>query len=104
MGTKKYKLKTTFDEFYVEERHNFDLITNGDYLLFKLEKSEVIKKIWESENAYMEISKNVSRYATRHIDEMIADAWAEYLNNPNPTGVIKTIGDEIVRIASGGKP
>lgn len=38
MGTKKYKLKTTFDEFYVEERHNFDIITNGKYLLFKLEK------------------------------------------------------------------
>jgi tRNA pseudouridine13 synthase len=39
MGTRKYKLKTTFEDFYVEERHDFKLVEEGDYSLFKLDKT-----------------------------------------------------------------
>ena len=38
MATKKYKLKTRFEDFYVEERQELDLVENGQYIIFKLEK------------------------------------------------------------------
>ena len=38
MATKKYKLKTTFNDFYVEERLDYSLTDSGAYYLFKLDK------------------------------------------------------------------
>jgi len=39
MSTKKYKLKTTFDDFYVEEQLDYNLTNTGSYYLFNMDKS-----------------------------------------------------------------
>ena len=40
-----------------------------------------------------EIEKGVSRYATTNRHEFIAEAWAEYCNNPNPRPLAKKMGE-----------
>jgi hypothetical protein len=45
---------------------------------------------------YSYIKDNLSAYATTNNKELVAEAWMEYINNPNPRSISKTIGDYIV--------
>jgi hypothetical protein len=42
-----------------------------------------------------EISIGLSAYANKNIAEFIAEAWAEYRNNPHPRLISKTIGERM---------
>lgn len=42
-----------------------------------------------------ERASSVSSYGATKSDEFIAEAWAEYLNNPTPRPVAKFVGDLI---------
>jgi len=42
-----------------------------------------------------DIKKGLSGYATKNSAEFIAEAWTEYLNNPKPRPIAKTIGEMI---------
>lgn len=46
------------------------------------------------------VAGNLSRYATTNYKEIIAEAWAEYINNPNPRQPAQLIGDYITQRAS----
>lgn len=46
---------------------------------------------------------SVSMYASTNINEFIAEAWSEYLNNPTPRTVSKDVGDFIMSKIKGGK-
>lgn len=52
------------------------------------------------DEAKRESINNRIRSLWRHINcpykEFIAEAWSEYLNNPNPRPIVKTAGDIIV--------
>lgn len=45
------------------------------------------------------IAENVSIYATNNQSEFIAEAWAEFLNNPNPRPIAKSVGNLILEMA-----
>lgn len=47
------------------------------------------------------IADNLSRYATTNDKEVIAEAWAEYLNNPEPREPARLIGELIEQKARG---
>jgi hypothetical protein len=47
------------------------------------------------------VKENLSKYAYVGKDpkaEFIAEAWSEYLNNPNPRGIAKEVGDLILSL------
>ena len=39
------------------------------------------------------MTESLSEYAAESIDEFIAEAWAEYCNNPNPCETAKKVGE-----------
>ena len=53
------------------------------------------KGIIDIRKATQDIEKELSGYAKTNIAEFIAEAWAEYRNNPNPRPVAKQVGDLI---------
>lgn len=44
-----------------------------------------------------DVFNGLSEYATTNDKEFVAEAWSEYLNNPNPREMARTIGDMIER-------
>lgn len=46
---------------------------------------------------------SVSTYASTNINEFIAEAWSEYINNPTPRPVSKEVGDFILSKIKGDK-
>ena len=42
-----------------------------------------------------ELKENLSGYSAENIKEFIAESWSEYVNNPNPREISKTIGSLI---------
>ena len=60
-----------------------------DHLL-SLGKDREVISLWEANQAGME--QALSGYAKTNINEFIAEAWAEYRNNPAPRGIAKSIG------------
>jgi len=49
------------------------------------------------------IGKDLSQYAEKSFDEVVAEAWAEYCNNPNPRPLAKAIGDIIEDVYPGAR-
>ena len=65
--------------------HLLDLRTSRDFLAYYNSLSPD------------DIKKGLSVYATKNSAEFIAEAWTEYLNNPNPRPIAKKVGDMIVK-------
>lgn len=42
-----------------------------------------------------ELKENLSGYSAKNIKEFIAESWSEYVNNPNPREISKTVGSLI---------
>jgi len=53
-----------------------------------------IKLVWRDHMKAIE--SHVSAYAMENEAEFIAEAWTEFLNNPNPRPVAKSIGELIL--------
>ena len=61
--------------------------------LLDLQNDSVILNLWKGlakDKARM--TEELSNYANKSIGEFIAEAWAEYCNNPNPRITAKTVG------------
>jgi hypothetical protein len=67
-----------------------------DSLLKISNQSEIISLFRKL--TYDEIVHALSEYATKSRSEFIAEAWSEYLNNPNPRPIAKQIGELIMRL------
>lgn len=70
--------------------------------LLDLRKDPEFKKIFNDavEKGRDYIYENLSRYAwdgKNPVAEFIAEAWSEYLNNPTPRDIAKTVGDLILK-------
>ncbi|MGL5681677.1 MAG: hypothetical protein ACRDDZ_01315 [Marinifilaceae bacterium] len=63
--------------------------------LFSLSKKDYIVNLFKQYNR-TEIKDQLSEYASTNINEFIAEAWSEYLNNPSPRSIAKLIGDYIL--------
>ncbi len=50
-----------------------------------------------------EITNNLSTYAATNKKEFVAEAWSEYLNNPEPRPIAKSIGQLIEKSINEGK-
>ena len=68
-----------------------------DYAL-GLRKHPDIVKLYRSMSK-AEIKDNLSEYANENIKEFIAEAYSEYLNNPQPRDVARQVGEIIERLA-----
>lgn len=81
-------VKATFDH---EVGHQLDYALG-------LNKHPDIVKLYRSMSK-TEIKENLSDYANTNIKEFIAEAYSEYLNNPQPRDIAKQIGEIIERLA-----
>jgi len=61
-----------------------------------------IKKLYNSLSEE-KMKSSLSGYANTNINEFIAEAWSEYLNNPKPRAVSKEVGDLIMSKIKGDK-
>lgn len=61
---------------------------------YGLRDNAEIKQIYNSMNN-KEIKENLSQYATTNINEFIAEAYSEYVNNESPRDIAKKIGEII---------
>lgn len=64
-----------------------------DYLLDIRQDPEFLQHYYRLSS--QGVSARVSRYATKNSAEFIAEAWAEYLNNPTPREEAQFVGDLI---------
>jgi hypothetical protein len=63
---------------------------------FNIMGDEIVKELWRKfHNEYNDQEDQLSSYANTNIGEFVAEAWAEYKNNPNPRMIAKTVGDII---------
>lgn len=60
--------------------------------IYNISKSDLVNGLYKNMNIKT-IESELSRYAATNRDEFVAEAWAEYLNNPAPRPVAKEIGD-----------
>lgn len=60
--------------------------------LLGIRQNDKMKAIFSAE---VNIADNLSKYGSKNIAEFIAEGWTEYLNNPNPRRLAKTIGEFI---------
>ena len=67
---------------------------------FDLSKNETIKDMYFGKTK-TERSLAVSQYGSMNIEEFIAEAYAEYVNNPNPREAAKIIGEIIESMVNG---
>jgi hypothetical protein len=70
--------------------------------LLGLETAPEIRALWSQGGN--SVRNNVSRYATTNVQEMIAEGWAEYLNNPTPRPWARQIGETIERLYAARHP
>ena len=75
-----------------------------DYLL-DLSKNQKIKDIRKKaarasmqNSAKENIAEQLSGYANKNMAEFIAEAYAEYKNNPKPRPIAQELGDTIIEI------
>lgn len=61
---------------------------------FDLRNNDAIKDLYGSLNKG-KIEAGLSGYANKNIKEFIAEAYSEYVNNPNPRSISKIVGEEI---------
>ena len=61
-----------------------------DYML-NLRKNTQIVNLYLQNKPQM--TRNLSTYAKKNIQEFIAESWAEYINNPTPRALAKQVGD-----------
>ena len=89
----------------------------GHYLdyRFGIEKDSSIRKIFRAyrekgvlrdtghgiDRYFGRMAEALSEYANTNRREFIAEAWAEYRNNPNPRSLAKQVGDRIIEIVRG---
>jgi SPP1 gp7 family putative phage head morphogenesis protein len=78
--------KSTFD-------HEFGHVL--DYV-YKVSDSPTVLDLYDKLLKDQEFTKSISRYASTNRKELVAEAWAEYLNNPEPRAVSKQIGELIM--------
>ncbi|MDF2873339.1 MAG: hypothetical protein K0R22_22 [Sporomusa sp.] len=69
--------------------------------MLKLSSKENIQKLFDA-RTNDQITEELSKYAWKNnnpnrYSEFIAEAWAEYCNNPNPRSIAKEIGETIER-------
>ncbi len=69
--------------------------------MLDLSNREAIRKLFDS-RTQEQITEDLSKYAWKNDNpnkygEFIAEAWAEYCNNPEPRPVAKAVGEEIER-------
>jgi hypothetical protein len=64
--------------------------------LLHIHRNAKIKKIWARGNR--EIKSGLSEYGTENINEMIAEGWSEYRNNPAPRPLAKEIGEVVIKL------
>lgn len=70
--------------------------------IYGISDNQKIKTLYDSlPDAKMKTS--LSGYASTNINEFIAEAWMEYINNPKPRTVSKDVGDFIMSKIKGGK-
>lgn len=70
--------------------------------IYGISDNQKIKTLYDSlSDAKMKTS--LSGYASTNINEFIAEAWMEYINNPKPRTVSKDVGDFIMSKIKGGK-
>lgn len=72
--------------------------------LLKLSDSSTVIDMYKSLKASGQMASELSRYATTDIQEFIAEAWAEFQNNPTPRPTAKAIGEYIMSFRGGTKP
>jgi hypothetical protein len=60
-------------------------------------KDEELKKIW-ARTKKAGITLNLSEYGASKKSEFLAEAWSEYVNNPNPRKAAKEFGDRIKQL------
>lgn len=56
-----------------------------------------IKKLY-NDLSRKDIVDNLSEYGCTNIQEMIAEAWSEYCNNPNPRPIAQEVGETVERL------
>lgn len=65
--------------------------------VYHISKSNIVKDLYGKMDA-REIKEGLSDYAKTNREEFVAEAWSEYLNNPNPRPVAKEIGDYVMKM------
>lgn len=70
--------------------------------LHNIGNDSTIKSLWLSGTRAGTISLELSTYATQNISEFIAEGWAEFLNNPTPRALARSIGARMLEII--GRP
>ena len=66
--------------------------------LFDLSNDDYVKSIFTFLMKKDKMRDELSGYAKENIKEFIAEAWAEYQNNPDPRDVAKMIGEHIMSL------
>ena len=71
-----------------------------DYLLgaSKDKEIQVLYKALHSEKYPAKMWDNLSAYANKNVEEFIAEAWAEYRNNPTPRDTAKKVGERLIEL------
>lgn len=69
--------------------------------IYDISKSPEVMEIFNTANVEY-INSGLSRYALTDSKEFVAEAWAEYLNNPAPREISKKIGDLMISKIKGG--
>lgn len=85
-------IKSIFDHEFGHELDNIYNISNSD----------IVSNLYTKKNIE-EIHNNLSRYALTSKQELVAEAWAEYLNNPSPRNIAKEVGEFITSEVNKGK-
>lgn len=88
-----------------EIAHIIDMVLDSDELVLSRSVTGVINTAYTS-RPMAKMRKELSEYARESPAEMLAEGWAEYLNNPNPRPLAREIGEFILskRANSGLKP
>ena len=81
-----------------------NLPPGGSFRAGNISRSDVFHKIYKAQGNIKTMEDELSRYAAHKYPwsndpiEMIAEAWSEFLNNPNARGLCKEIGEVLLRI------
>ena len=73
-----------------------------DYLL-KANSDSVIGSIFRQYRGQEKMTNALSKYANTNVKEFIAEAWAEYTNNPHPREVSRAVASRLFKLRKGLK-
>ena len=89
--------------------HALDVLAgDGTRAYYGITQRQLMHKLYDQHARAGTMESALSRYALKKYDwsnnplEMLAEAWSEYLNNPAPRALAREIGEEIIKIISGG--